>query len=662
MSTNSPSSSPGDQPPVGIDLGTTYSVVAYLDSSGRPATVLNGWGDLLTPSAVLCDEEIVVGKEAVKSSALCPDKYAECFKRDMGGPSFHYKIRGLDVPPEVLSAFVLERLKKDAEQRLGRIRRVVITVPAFFDETRRKATQDAGRLAGLEVLDIINEPTAAALAFAHHRGFLGPSPSAEVKQQRVLVYDLGGGTFDVTILQIEAGSFRALATDGDVRLGGKDFDERLVNHLAEQFLAAQGIDPRSDPQNAAQLWLDAQEAKHGLSERGKTSVVCFHAGIRMRIEITRDQFENLIGDLVERTETTTSLVVSQAGLQWPDIDRVLLVGGSSRIPAVRKMLQRISGKEPDCSQSPDEAVAHGAALYAGILTRRAAAGGQPTCEVVNVNSHSLGVVGVHAKTQERLNVVLIPKNSPLPCRAVRSFQTAKPDQRSVRVAVVEGESHRPEDCIALGECVVRDLPPCLAKGTPVEVEYQYAANGRISVSARIPSVRLSTNVEIRRTRTHDLADLETWRKRLLGQAVPSQQQGFTPSCGDETIDLGDRASVLKRLDALYLRVGQAAAGLELPAPLSRSRAAALASAAERDRARAECREAEQARQTAATRAEIIRLDALLSKSRAEQQQQQVRCDFSLLVLGRDCFNAGFNPPGREREIEQIRQLRKHVGQ
>jgi molecular chaperone DnaK len=644
---------------VGIDLGTTYSVVACLDPSGRPATVLNSWGDLLTPSAVLCDEEILVGKEAVKASALVPDRYAECFKRDMGSPSFRGKIRGIDVPPEVLSAFVLERLKKDAEQRLGPIRRVVITVPAFFDETRRKATQDAGRLAGLEVLDIINEPTAAALAFAHNRGFFGAS-AAPGGPQRVLVYDLGGGTFDVTILQIEAGDFRALATDGDVRLGGKDLDERLVNYLADQFQAAQGVDPRSDPQQAAQLWLDAQEAKHGLSERTKTSVICYYAGIRMKIEITREQFEGLTRDLIERTETTTSLVVSQAGLQWPEIDRVLLVGGSTRIPAVRQMLKRISGRESDCSQSPDEAVAHGAAIYAGILARKGAAG-QPACNVVNVNSHSLGVVGVHPKTRERLNVVLIPKNSPLPCRAVRSFQIAGPNQRSVRVAVVEGESHRPEDCIALGECIVRDLPPGLAKGTKVEVEYQYAANGRISVSARIPSVRLSTNVEIRRTQNHDLADLETWRRRLLGQP-PAADQGFAPSVGEGAVDLNDRASVLKRLDALYLRLGQAAVVMELPAALARSRAAARAASLERDRAHAACQEAEQARQSAVSRAEIIRCDAHLSQAKTEQQQMQVRCDFSLLVLGRECVNAGFQPPGRDREVAEIRQLRAHLGQ
>ncbi len=221
------------------------------------------------PGAVFVDEDdVIVGWEAVRNAAVAPDRYAECFKRDMGSPRFRRKIGGLEVPPEVLSAFVLERLKRDAEQRLGPIRDVVITVPAFFDETRRRATQDAGRLAGLDVLDIINEPTAAALAYGYQRGLLRARAAAAAdRPERVLVYDLGGGTFDVTILEIDGPRFHALATDGDVWLGGKDFDERLVNYLAEQFLAAHGVDPRSDPQDAAQLWLDAQEAKHALSER-----------------------------------------------------------------------------------------------------------------------------------------------------------------------------------------------------------------------------------------------------------------------------------------------------------------------------------------------------------------------------------------------------------
>ena len=511
------------RPPIGIDLGTTYSVVAYLDATGRPATVLNGTGDLLTPSALFFDDDgVVVGKEAVKNWVFGPESYIECFKRDMGSMYARRKIRGIEVPPEILSAFVLERLKQDAERRLGPISQAVITVPAFFDETRRKATQDAGRLVSLDVLDIINEPTAAALAYGHLQGrFRRGSPDGESKPMRVLVYDLGGGTFDVTILELAGAQFRTLATDGDVCLGGKDFDERLVNYVAEQFMAAQGVDPRSDPQDAAQLWLDAQEAKHTLSERSKATVVCIHAGIRMRIDVTRQRFEDLTRDLLERTETTTTLVVKQAGLTWPQIDRVLLVGGSGRMPMIGQMLRNVTGKEPDCSLSPDEVVAHGAAIYAAMLAGDAANAQQTPCKLINVNSHSLGVVGTNSRTQQKVNAVLIPKNSPLPCRAARTFWTASPDQRNVQVVVVEGESRRPEACIALGECIVRDLPPGLPQNTAVEVEYAYGADGRISVSARIPSIRYSQRVEIQRNAGRDLSDLGAWRARLCGRADAS---------------------------------------------------------------------------------------------------------------------------------------------
>ncbi|HEV3004904.1 MAG TPA: Hsp70 family protein, partial [Pirellulales bacterium] len=470
--------------PVGIDLGTTYSVVAYVDATGRPTTVLNQMGDLLTPSAVAFDDgQVIVGKEAVKGSVLEPDSYADCFKRDMGRGHFRRRLGGHDVPPEVLNGFLLERLKQDAERRLGPIGRVVITVPAFFDETRRRATQEAGRLAGLEVLDIINEPTAAAVAFGYHRATLPKLAGAADAKERVLVFDLGGGTFDVSILEIDGRTFRTLATDGDVQLGGKDFDERLVNHLAERFLAQHGVDPRCDSHDAAQLWLDAQDAKHALSERTKTTVVCFHAGVRMRIEVTRAQFEELTRDLLERTQATTAEVVKQAQLDWPGIDRVLLVGGATRMPMVGEMLKRLSGREPDRSQSADEVVAHGAALYAAMLLSDK--GGHATFDLVNVNSHSLGVVGLDPRTRQKVNVVLIPKNTPLPCHKVKRFQTARQNQNSVKVAVVEGESQRPDYCIALGECVVRDLPAGLPAGTPVEVEYTYAANGILTVRARV---------------------------------------------------------------------------------------------------------------------------------------------------------------------------------
>jgi molecular chaperone DnaK len=251
-----------------------------------------------------------------------------------------------------------------------------------------------------------------------------------------------------------------------VLLGGKDFDERLVTYIAEQFMSAQGVDPRSDPQDAAQLWIDAQEAKHTLTERSKATVVCIHAGIRMRIEVTRERFEDLTRDLVERTETTTSLVVKQAGLTWPQIDRVLLVGGSGRMPMIGQMLRKVTGKELDCSLSPDEVVAHGAALYAAMLVGDTAVPPERRCQLINVNSHSLGVVGTHPQTQQKINAILIPKNTPLPCRASRTFRTARANQQSVCVVVVEGESQRPEACITLGECLVRDLPPGLPLNTP----------------------------------------------------------------------------------------------------------------------------------------------------------------------------------------------------
>lgn len=501
--------------PIGIDLGTTYSAVAYVDTDGRPTTVLNRVGDLITPSAVAFEAgEVIVGKEAVRGSVLEPQAFADCFKRDMGRQNFRRVVNGHEVPPEVLNAFLLECLKDDAQKRLGEIRRVVITVPAFFDETRRKATQEAGRLAGLEVMDIINEPTAAAIAFGYHRAKVTGRQTAE-KPERILVYDLGGGTFDVTVLEIDGCRLRTLATDGDVQLGGKDFDQRLVNHLAERFIEQNGADPRADEHDAAQLWIDAQEAKHALSERQRTTAVVLHAGVRLRQEVTRVTFETLTRDLLERTQATTEMTVKQAGLAFSDIDRVLLVGGSTRMSMVARMLRELTGKEPDQSQSADEVVAHGAALYAAMLSDVGSAD-RPKFELVNVNSHSLGVIGTDPQLGRKVNVVLIPKNTPLPARKLKHFKTAQQNQHSVKVRVIEGESQRPEYCIALGECVVRDLPPGLPAGTPVEVEYRYAANGTLTVWARVAGARQSALVEIHRDGQRPLEDLETWRRRLCG--------------------------------------------------------------------------------------------------------------------------------------------------
>ena len=660
MNSSEQAVSQSSQSPVGIDLGTTFSVLAYVDDANRPVTVSNSVGDLITPSAVFVDDdEVIVGREAVRNAAESPDSYAECFKRDMGSPRFRRRIRGLDVPPEVLSAFVLERLKNDAQRRIGPIQKVVITVPAFFDETRRRATQDAGRLAGLEVLDIINEPTAAALAYGYQRGFLKVEGGSPPERQRVLVYDLGGGTFDVTILEIDGSRFHAIATDGDVFLGGKDFDEQLVNHLAQHFINAHGVDPRSDPQDAAQLWLDAQDAKHALSERNKTTVTCFHAGIRMRIEVARSTFEELTRSLLERTEATTSLVLSEAHLDWSQIDRVLLVGGSSRMPMVGQMLRKLSGKEPDCSQSPDEAVAQGAALYAAMLSAEPGAGSRPTCELINVNSHSLGVVGINSQTHERANAILIPKNSSLPCRAMKVFHTAKAGQRSVRIPVVEGESHRPEDCISLGECIIRELPPGLPPRAAIEVEYRYETNGRISVSARVPCVRYSAHLEITPNGSHDLADLEVWRPRLLGKALAVGKDGAA-SPGLIAVDLNDHASALKRLDTLYEGIGMAAMRTDLPLAMQQSRRVAAEAAAALARVQANLQQAGRARQAAGAGHDSLRLDAQIAQLKTELQQVQMQAVFAHLVLGRECMAASVHPPGTDEEIEEIQRLQHQL--
>lgn len=648
------------QPPaIGIDLGTTYSVVAYIDSTGRPTTIPNESGDLLTPSSVFIDDdEIIVGKEAVKASLINPKAYAECFKRDIGSAAFRRDLRGHKVPPEILSACVLQRLRRDAERRLGSFQKAVVTVPAFFDEGRRRMTQNAGRLAGLDVLDIINEPTAAAMAYGRDQGFFDlAEPGNSEKPLRLLVYDLGGGTFDVTVLEIDGTRFQTLATDGDVRLGGKDFDKRLVDHLAQRFVDAHGVDPRSDPQDAAQLWLDAQEVKHSLSERTKTTAVCFHAGIRMRIEVGRGEFEEMVVDFVERTETTASLTVRQAGLEWEQIDRILLVGGSSRMPMIRRMLRELTGKEPDRSQNPDEAVAHGAALYARELLARETGAENSSCELVNVNSHSLGVVGVEAKTGHAKNVILIPKNTPLPARATRTFKTAKADQRTIRVPVVEGESDRPGDCIALGECVVRGLPPGLSLRTNIEVEYRYAANGRISVVARIPSIRHSAHVEIERNQTANQDDLKTWRARLLDRPETDQ---FEQGDGTATIDLTDRESIRKRLDRLQAKVGKAALKRNVPDSLLASRQAALSAAAELKEARIALKEARHAMEATLHDPAALSQGADISQAETAYQQAQVRADFTCLVLGRECVQNDFVPPKTEKELHEIGQLRQHL--
>ena len=639
------------QLPVGIDLGTTCSVVAYLDTSQRPVTLPNTAGELVTPSAVLFDADgVVVGREAVRGSVMYFDLYAESFKRDMGSDFYRREFRNERVPPEVLSAFVLERLKQDTEEKLGPIHDVVITVPAFFDEVRRKTTQDAGRLAGLNVLDIINEPTAAAVAYAHEQTQLGSLADRGKSRERILVYDLGGGTFDVTILEIDDRRFRTVATDGDVQLGGRDFDERIVDFIAERFLEQHGIDPRSDPEDAAQLWFDASEAKHALTERNKTTVVCYHAGLRSRVEITRCEFEQLTVDLLERTESTTSLLIRQAGLDWSKIDRALLVGGASRMPMVTEMMMRVTGSKPDRSLSADEAVAHGAAIYCGMLCQD---GTQKSCghDFINVNSHSLGVVGIDQKSGLKLNHVLIPRNTPLPACVTRQFRTARQDQRSVSVPVVEGESHRPEDCIKLGHCVIKDLPAGLPRNTPVEVQYRYSSDGRISVSARVPVTRHSASVEIQRSRGMSLGDLNSWRERLCG--LPQERVG--PLLDNATRE--QASSTWSQLDELYVQLGHDVLNHNnLPPELHQKRLQAEEAMDQHRVVEQQLRSLDVSGSRAVGSAEAIRQSAELSSLRRNHTECEQNVRLMLLRLGRMSTEMDIDMPTRTRELERIKEL------
>lgn len=521
---------------VGIDLGTTYSVVARLDENARTQIVRNFHGDILTPSVVLFDDkEIIVGKDAKKAAAAESDRVAECVKRDMGSEFYSKPIRGEQLPPEVIQACILRKLAADAIRACGDKIKVVITVPAYFDEPRRKATADAGEMAGLDVLDIVNEPTAAALSFGEHLGYLDPqgSPKGELK---VLVYDLGGGTFDVTLIDLKPGHVRTLATDGDVRLGGRDWDQRVVDYLAEKFEAQHGKDPRQDTASLTRLLRAVEDAKHTLTVRTSANVHLEHAGKSVDLVISRETFEELTEDLLERTAYTTRQVLQAAGTSWQYISHILLVGGSTRMPMVSKMLERLSsGMKPEHVVNPDEAVARGAAIYAGYLMatrglsdedlpssvfQEAGPGSGPRFKVTDVNAHSLGIEGIDQETLRKENIILIPRNTALPFKVQEKFVTKKAGQQSVAVQVLEGESKVPEQCTKIARAALRQLPEGLPQGYPIEVTYEYAANGRLQVQAKLPGTNKELRLELERERSMNDDRMARWKK------VVSTDKGF----------------------------------------------------------------------------------------------------------------------------------------
>ena len=495
---------------VGIDLGTTYCAVAHLDDRGRPVTVPNRDGDILTPSAVYLGDNAaaVVGQPALDLALEQPDRVATLIKRQMGLADYGRPVAGRAFRPETLSAVILKKLVQDAARQVGPIDRAVITVPAYFDDTRRKATQDAGRIAGLDVLDMIDEPSAAALAYTFQSV---PGGDAAPGPRTVMVYDLGGGTFDVTLVKLGKKRFQVLGIEGDSQLGGKDFDDRVVDHVAAVFQARFGGDPRHDPQSLAMLQQSVERAKRTLSKLDQASVTCAHAGQKLQVPLGRAEFEGLTGDLMLRTKMTAVGLLNEAKLTWPEVDQVLMVGGSTHMPACRRMLAELTGREPVQTLAVSEVVGRGAALHAGIVAaRRAAAAGLattgPLADVVeiNVNAHGLGIE-VRDK-DDRVNDKLILKNTQLPAAQTRTYRTVKPGQTRVRVRVLQGDARPAASCIPVGECWIEGLPAGLPQGSPVQVRCGVAANGLIEVTA----VDLTTGTVAQATihRTSGMTDAE----------------------------------------------------------------------------------------------------------------------------------------------------------
>jgi molecular chaperone DnaK len=482
---------------VGIDLGTTFSAISTLDERGQPQTLPNRDGEMLTPSAVLfADDAVVVGQAALDVALEQPERVASLMKRRIGQPSYGRPVAGCEFRPETLSAIILKKLAQDAELRIGPIKKAVITVPAYFDDTRRKATKDSGRIAGLDVIDILDEPVAAALAYSFqtphgHTAEFSLDKLSPNEHRTALVYDLGGGTFDVTLVRLSQRHFETLAIEGDVRLGGKDWDDRIVDHVAWQFKQQFGEDPRTDAISLMGLQTAAERAKRNLSKLSKTKLTCTHKGNALTVSMTRTDFENLTRDLLTRTRLTTQQVLRMAGRSWDKVDRILLVGGSTHMPMTRQMLQEISGKVPDQSLAVSEVVCRGAAIHAGIVTARSGAPGnhftadarEALANVVeiNVNSHSLGIE--IKRSDERVNDVLISKNTQLPAAASRVYRTVIENQQRVRVKVLQGEAPQADACISIGECWIEGLPANLPKHSPIQVRCGCGSNGLIDVMA-----------------------------------------------------------------------------------------------------------------------------------------------------------------------------------
>jgi len=461
---------------VGIDLGTTYSAIAYVNKHGVPEILPNAEGDRITPSVILFDgDDIIVGNYAKQAAVAFPNQVVEFVKRHMGEDDYSFEYRGERYSPERLSSFILARLKHDAEHRLGhRIEEAVVTVPAYFGDRQRRATIRAGELAGLNVLKLINEPTAAAFAYGL---------ANQGKDMRCLVFDLGGGTFDVTIVDIIGNDINVLASTGDHQLGGKDWDDSLMRYVADQFAEKHGVDPLDDLVAYHDLRQKCVSAKLSLSRRPRVNIFYDFQGRILRQEITREIFEDLSVGLLGRCEALTLDVLEDAKVEPQEIDTVLLAGGSTRMPMVRELIRRTFDREPATDINPDECVALGAALTAALESARLT-GDKPPIDIRthDVTSHSLGMVVY--RDGKLHNSPIITRNSRIPCERTRDeYVTTHDGQSTMDLWLVQGEHADPLNCNVLGHFEFYGIPPRPAGKTQLAVTYRYNANGIVEVEA-----------------------------------------------------------------------------------------------------------------------------------------------------------------------------------
>ena len=481
---------------IGIDLGTTNSCVAVMEG-GEPVVIPNSEGGRTTPSVVSfqANEERLVGQVAKRQSITNPDKTIISIKRHMG-TDYKVDIDGKKYSPQEISSMILQKIKADAEAYLGEtVTQAVITVPAYFNDSQRQATKDAGKIAGLEVLRIINEPTAASLAYGIDK---------TSTQEKILVYDLGGGTFDVSILELGDGVFEVLATNGDTFLGGDDFDQKIIDYIASDFKSNTGIDLKNDKMALQRLKEAAEKAKIELSSSQQTNInlpfiTADSSGPKhIEMTLTRSKFNEITLDLVNRTLEPMKKALQDAGLQIGDINKVVLVGGSTRIPAIQEAVKNFTGKDPSKGVNPDECVAVGAAIQGGIL------GGDydnTNLLLLDVTPLSLGI-----ETLGGVSTVIIERNTTIPVTKSQVFSTAADNQTSVEIHIVQGERQMAVDNKTLGRFTLSGIPPA-PRGIPqIEVTYDIDANGIVKVSAMDKSTGKKADITI--TATTNLSDEE----------------------------------------------------------------------------------------------------------------------------------------------------------